>query len=183
MQVWVHDRPARRRASSATFASAPPSRAKPAGTDELPGRLVPVYPRGFVCVGRGKPARRRAAPLVRGQYPARPLADALPLRLRARGRAAVRQGPGARRSRRPASSGSTSTWPGGRRTALVQRRDPWRQRHPPRCHGVAIDGAALPAGVKPSTQLSAGELFGGASDADPIPVRLVRVARSPTSAV
>ena len=39
--------------------------------------------------------------------------------------------------------------------------------------GVAVDGAPLPAGVRPSTQLTQGELFGGKSDSDPVPFWLV----------
>jgi lipoprotein-anchoring transpeptidase ErfK/SrfK len=36
-------------------------------------------------------------------------------------------------------------------------------------NGVAIDGAPLPPGMKRSTELTQGELFGGASDTDPVP--------------
>jgi len=176
MQVWVHESAsaASRKLGylrlGATIAHGP----TPAGTDGCPGGWYSIYPRGFVCVGE-EASLDPGAPLVRAASTRPDLSRPMPyhygfvravapqyLKVPSKDEQAASEFALEKHLAWWSAEGAAASGvvPGANDVALD-------------ASGVAIDGAPLPAGIKPSTQLSQGELFGGASDHDPVPFWLV----------
>jgi lipoprotein-anchoring transpeptidase ErfK/SrfK len=172
MQVWVHESPGSGSRKlgylrlGATVARGP----KPAGTDGCPGGWYSIYPRGYVCIGE-EASLDPAAPLVRAASTRPDLSKPLPYHYGFVRAVAPQYLKVPNKEEQLASEFALERhlawWTkeglenngvtlGANDIAL----DP---------SGVALDGAPLPAGQRPSPQLSQGELFGGKSDSDPIP--------------
>jgi lipoprotein-anchoring transpeptidase ErfK/SrfK len=176
MQVWVHESASAssRKLGYLRLGATIARGAKPAGTDGCPGGWYSVYPRGFVCVGE-EASLDVAAPLVRAASTRPDLTKPMPYHygfVRAVAPQYVKVPSKEEQTASEFGLDKHLAWwakDGATANAVILGANDV----PLDATGVAIDGAVLPAGVKPSTQLSAGELFGGASDADPIPFWLV----------
>jgi lipoprotein-anchoring transpeptidase ErfK/SrfK len=176
MQVWVHESAgaASRKLGYLRLGATVARGAAPAGTEGCPGGWYSVYPRGFVCVGE-EASLDPAAPLVRAASTRPDLTRPMPYHYGFVRAVAPQYLKVPNKEEQTASefalekhlawwekegAAANVVTPGANDVALD-------------ANGVAIEGATLPAGIKPSTQLSQGELFGGASDSDPVPFWLV----------
>ena len=172
MQVWAHESPSSssRKLGYLRLGAVVARSDKPAGTDGCAGGWYGVYPRGYVCVG-DEATLDTHAPLVRAASVRPDLSRPLPyhygfvravapeyLKVPSRDEQTASEFALDRHLEWWARDGATANGvvPGANDVAL----DP---------NGVAIDGAPLPAGLKRSTDMTQGELFGGASDGDPVP--------------
>ena len=176
MQVWVHESAS---ASSrklgylrlgATIARGP----SPAGTEGCPGGWYGVYPRGFVCVGE-EATLDASAPIVRAASTRPDLTKPMPYHYGFVRAVAPQYLKVPSKDEQTASEFALEkhlafwTKEGATANAVILGANDV----PLDGSGVAVDGAPQPAGFKLSTQLSQGELFGGASDNDPVPFWLV----------
>jgi len=172
MQVWVHESPSggARKVGYLRLGAMVARSEKPAGTDGCPGGWYTVYPRGYVCVG-DEATLDVKSPVVRAASTRPDLTRPLPYHYGFVRAVAPQYLKVPNKDEQTASEfaldkhlawwakdGSTANVvvPGANDVALD-------------VSGVAVDGAPLPAGLKRSTDMTAGELFGGASDADPVP--------------
>ncbi len=176
MQVWVHEAASAgsRRVGYLRLGATVARGERPAGTDGCPGGWYSIYPRGFVCVG-DEATLDAASPIVRAASTRPDLSRPMPyhygfvravaplyLEVPGKEEQLASEFGLERHLAWWARDGATANAvaPGANDVAL----DP---------SGVALDGAPLPAGVTRSTELTVGQLFGGASDTDPVPFWLV----------
>jgi lipoprotein-anchoring transpeptidase ErfK/SrfK len=176
MQVWVHEsaNAASRRLGYLRLGATVARGDKPAGTDGCPGGWYSVYPRGFVCIG-DEATLDPAAPLVRAASTRPDLARPMPYHYGFVRAVAPQYLKVPNKEEQRASEFGLEKhlawWANEGATANVVTLGANDVALDP--GGVAIDGAPLPAGAKPSTQLSQGQLFGGSGDGDPVPFWLV----------
>lgn len=172
MQAWVHEQPdgSSRKLGYLRLGATVARGEKPAGTGGCPGGWYSIYPRGYVCIGEDA-TLDPAAPLVRAASTRPDLARPMPYHYGFVRAVAPQYLKVPNREEQLASEFALEkhlAWwskdgasanvviPGANDVALDGS-------------GVAVDGAPLPAGLKRSTEMTQGELFGGATDADPIP--------------
>ena len=176
MQVWVHEGPSAssRKLGYLRLGATVARGAAAKGTEGCPGGWYPVYPRGYVCVGE-EASLDPAAPLVRAASTRPDLSRPMPyhygfvravapqyLKVPSKDEQSTSEFALEKHLAWWAKDGATANGVilGANDVALDAA-------------GVATDAAPLPAGLKLSTQLTPGELFGGASDKDPVPFWLV----------
>ena len=172
MQVWIHETQgaASRKLGYLRLGALVARGDKPAGKDGCPGGWYSVYPRGYVCVG-DEATLDVNAPIARAAGVRPDLSKPLPYHYGFVRAVAPQYLKVPNRDEQTGSEFALDrhlAWwakdsatanvvvPGANDVAL----DP---------AGVAIDGAPLPAGLKRSTDMTQGELFGGTGDSDPMP--------------
>ncbi len=172
MQVWVHESPSggSRKVGYLRLGATVARSDKPAGTDGCPGGWYTIYPRGYVCVG-DEATLDVKSPVVRAASTRPDLTRPLPyhygfvravapqyLKVPSKDEQTASEFALDKHLAWWAKDGSTANVvvPGANDVALD-------------INGVAVDGAPLPAGLKRSTDMTQGELFGGAGDSDPVP--------------
>src|SRR6202035_1182725 len=170
MQVWVHESAgsASRKLGYLRLGATIARGAAPAGTQDCPGGWYSVYPRGFVCAGE-EASLDPAAPLVRAASTRPDLTRPMPYHYGFVRAVAPQYLKVPSKDEQTASEFALEKhlafWAKDGATAnavILGANDVVLD-----ASGVAVDGAPLPAGFKPSTQMTQGELFGGASDSDP----------------
>jgi lipoprotein-anchoring transpeptidase ErfK/SrfK len=176
MQVWVHESPgsSSRKLGYLRLGGTIARGTAPAGTDGCPGGWYSIYPRGFVCVGE-EASLDPAAPLVRAASVRPDLSRPMPYHygfVRAVAPQYLRVPSKDEQTASEFALEKHLTW-WAREGAAANGVVPGANDVALDASGVAIDGSPLPGGVKTSSQLSQGELFGGASDHDPVPFWLV----------
>ncbi|HEY1692128.1 MAG TPA: L,D-transpeptidase [Polyangiaceae bacterium] len=172
MQVWVHESASSssRKLGYLRLGATVARGAKAAGTDGCPGGWYPVHPHGYVCVG-DEASLDPTAPLVRAASVRPDLTKPLPYHYGFVRAVAPQYLKIPNKEEQLASEfalekhlawwdkeglASNGVEPGANDVVLD-------------ASGAALDGAPPPAGFRPSTALSQGELFGGTSDKDPVP--------------
>jgi lipoprotein-anchoring transpeptidase ErfK/SrfK len=172
MQAWVHESAdaSSRKLGYLRLGATVARGDKPAGTAGCPGGWYSIYPRGYVCVGEDA-TLDAAAPLVRAESTRPDLSRPMPYHYGFVRAVAPQYLKVPNREEQLASefalekhlawwgkegSSANTVVPGANDVALDGS-------------GVAVDGAPLPAGMKRTTEMTQGELFGGGTDADPVP--------------
>jgi hypothetical protein len=176
MQVWVHEsaNASSRKLGYLRLGATIARGASPAGTEGCPGGWYSVYPRGFVCVGE-EATLDASAPLVRAASTRPDLTKPMPYHYGFVRAVAPQYLKVPNKEEQTASEFALDKhlafWAkeGAAANAVILGANDV----PLDANGVAVEGALPLAGFKPSTQLSQGELFGGASDSDPVPFWLV----------
>jgi lipoprotein-anchoring transpeptidase ErfK/SrfK len=172
MQVWVHESASAssRRLGYLRLGATIARGDKPAGADGCPGGWYSIYPRGFVCIGE-EATLDPAAPLVRAESTRPDLTKPMPYHYGFVRAVAPQYLKAPNREEQLASEFALEKhlawWAKDGATANVVTLG--ANDVALDASGVAIDGAPLPGGAKRSTELSQGQLFGGAGDGDPVP--------------
>jgi hypothetical protein len=172
MQVWVHESASAssRKLGYLRLGATIARGATPAGTEGCPGGWYSVYPRGFVCAGE-EASLDPSVPLVRAASTRPDLSKPMPYHY------------GFVRAVAPQYLKVPSKEEQLASEFALEKHLAWWTKEGAAANvvtlgandvvldanGVAVDGAPPPPGFRLSTQLSPGELFGGASDSDPIP--------------
>jgi lipoprotein-anchoring transpeptidase ErfK/SrfK len=172
MQAWVHESPAAgsRKLGYLRLGATIARGDKPAGADGCPAGWYSVYPRGYVCVGEDA-TLDTSAPLVRAASARADLGKPMPYHYGFVRAVAPQYLKVPNKEEQLASEFALEKhlawW--GRDGASANGVVPGANDVALDASGVAVDGAPLPAGAKRSTEMTQGELFGGASDNDPVP--------------
>jgi lipoprotein-anchoring transpeptidase ErfK/SrfK len=176
MEAWIREgpRPSSPKLGYARLGATLARGDKPAGTEGCPLGWYSVYPRGFVCVGDDA-SLDPGAPLVRAAATRPDLSKPMPYHY------------GFVRAVAPQYLKIPTKEEQLASEFALEKHLAWWAKEGLEANrvvlgandvaldptGVGIDGAPLPAGAKHSTEMTQGELFGGASDGDPVPFWLV----------